>query len=142
MRITSEVIDRIKEHFSKIPNRESGGIIGTENGIVTKVIFDDGKDVNHPCMYAPDTQMLNNSIEKWQEENVDFAGLFHTHFGGAGSLSDTDKAYIKTIISAMPEDTGYLYFPIVCIPECNITAFKASLNGGELMIVHEDVTIL
>ena len=76
---------------------ELGGILGSSlKGIITDVAADTPTDkVGCRFEYRPNTALLNKQIEKWAEEGIAFAGLFHTHFSGSRTLSDADKGRRK-----------------------------------------------
>lgn len=122
MKINSNVYQEI---LSKLPEKppEIGGIIGGQNGVVTKYEMDRGTDTGRGCSYAPDVEHLNSTIENWTENGIDFYGIFHTHFFGVRTLSNGDIAYMKKIIEAMPDTKKELIFPVFVLPEKEVIAY-------------------
>ena len=140
MKIYKKLYGYILNNVSKKPP-ESGGILGKKNGIVCNVYFDKGIITEKMCSYEPNVELLNNIIEKWQQENIDFCGIFHTHFYGVKTLSDGDKEYINRIITAMPENINKLYFPIV-LPEYNeMVNYMARKKNQTVIINKSDIIV-
>lgn len=101
---------------------ESGGIIGSKDGIVTVYVNDKGvQNETIMCGYFPDVNFLNEIILEWQNNGIKFMGIYHTHFFGVNTLSDGDKEYIQNIMKSMPKGM-ILYFPIVLMPEKTIVS--------------------
>ena len=90
--------------------REEGGILGVRNGIVSAFYYDD-KGICDCDSYSPAVNELNVIIAHWAQAGIRFAGLVHSHIGGCGELSDTDKNYFCRIAQAAPFEP--LYFPVV-----------------------------
>ena len=97
--VYKKILDNVPTHMP-----ETGGMLGGQDGTVTKVVFDDGKDDDfRRCHYTPNVTMLNSCLVEWSESGIEFYGLFHTHFYGVSSLSKGDEIYIKKILEAMPQ---------------------------------------
>lgn len=135
---SKEVLEELRLQISETPP-ESGGILGGRNGIVTNFLADKGKMGGPQCSYTPDTDFLNQAIKRWAEQGIGFMGMFHTHFGGAETLSEGDKAYIVRIMKAMPEEINCLYFPIVVMPGRRIAVHKAICKGGKIRIIRDEI---
>jgi len=122
---------------------ETGGIIGSTDGeLIDKVVMDVPESPGeYMCYYAPNVDFLNKNIEIWQNEGIEFKGVFHTHFVGVETLSCSDKQYIVAIMRAMPEEIKYLYFPIFVLPDQKMVCYKASLNDCDIEIVRDEVRI-
>lgn len=89
--VYKKILDNVPTHMP-----ETGGMLGGQDGTVTKVVFDDGKDDDfRRCHYTPNVTMLNSCLVEWSESGIEFYGLFHTHFYGVSSLSKGDEIYIK-----------------------------------------------
>lgn len=140
MRIKEEVYKKLKMIPYELPH-ESGGILGGKKGVVTRVVFDEGIDASCACSYVPDVKKLNNILWSWKEEQVDFMGMFHTHFWSVSTLSDGDKKYIEKIVRNMPECIERLYFPIVTFPERRMVVYKAYLIKEQLVIEEDKIII-
>lgn len=146
MKIEAAILQRIFRQILGIPS-ESGGIFGSKGDIISNVEFDKGIS-KLKCAYEPNIDFLNEVIERWQEENIDFAGIFHTHFFGVETLSQGDIAYITAIMSAVPESINQLYFPIVLPEYHKMIPYIATKDThgiqickDELMIVDNQTTI-
>ena len=122
---------------------ECGGILGSsQNEIIDNVVFD---DIRHQkrirCSYAPNVEFLNKCILQWQQENIRFWGMFHTHFAGVKTLSEADETYIRIIMNAMPEEIYCLYFPIYVLPERELVGYVAKRTLGDIKIESNYVII-
>lgn len=143
---TGRTVERIREmqgNFMKIKRKtydlmlnsmpdnppEIGGIIGGKNEIISVYQIDNGMNPRG-CFYIPDVDMLNEVIENWEAENINFYGLFHTHFFDVKTLSEGDIKYIKIIMEAMPYFIKELYFPIVVMPGRQMISYKAVKEDG------------
>ena len=142
MRISKSVIEIINNTISNQPY-EMGGILGShDNKLIDEVIIDVPNHTNiRPCSYFPNVDFLNQSIESWQDSEIYFIGIFHTHFGGAKNLSRGDKKYISAIMDAMPPQINYLYFPIFVLPNRELVCYKAIRLNGIVDIQAEDLVI-
>lgn len=140
MIINKEILDYILHKVSKIPP-EMGGILGSKNKIICQVELDKGIENNLLCNYVPDVDKLNRIIEKWQQADVLFEGIFHTHFYGVRTLSDGDKKYINVILNAMPENLDGLYFPIVLPETKQMIVYLAKRSEGKIEITEEMMEI-
>ena len=119
---------------------ETGGMLGGQDGTVTKVVFDDGKDDDfRRCHYTPNVTMLNSCLVEWSESGIEFYGLFHTHFYGVSSLSKGDEIYIKKILEAMPQSKKELFFPIIVLPDKKIISYRCCLDGSNLVVAEDPV---
>lgn len=136
MKILSSVYQEIISNCSS--TIESGGIIGLSSDIITHYQFDIPTDLSQ-YYYQPNTDNLNSVIQEWQQNNIQFAGIFHSHPTGITSLSVNDKEYIKEIMHTVPLTP--LYFPIVA-PASKIQLYKASLEQDDIVIIsNEPITI-
>lgn len=122
---------------------ECGGILGSsQNRIIDNVILDNAGNQNGMrCSYAPNVDFLNDCILRWQQENICFWGVFHTHFAGVKTLSEADKKYIKVIMNAMPEEIEYLYFPIFVLPDRKLVGYVAKRSFDDIEIEPDDIFI-
>ena len=142
MRVSKSVIDIINNSISNQPY-ETGGILGShDNKLIDEVVIDLPNHTNtRPCSYFPNVDFLNKNIESWQNRDIFFIGIFHTHFGGAKNLSCGDKKYICAIMDAMPRQIEYLYFPIFVLPNRELVCYKAMRLNGIVDIQAEDSVI-
>lgn len=143
MKITEDAFDIINDIVAEYPV-ETGGIIGSSvENIIDKVILDVSvEQATSYCRYIPNISFLNECIEKWQQDNVVFCGVFHTHFFGVQTLSCGDKRYIKDIMESMPTDINNLLFPLFVLPNRELVCYLARKINGEILILADDVEIV
>jgi len=137
MKIIDAIYSRMINEMAPVPP-ETGGIIGGHGDIVEYVCFDtpniNGAAVNlPPCRYIPNVGLLNEQIEEWRIQGIDFYGVFHTHSHSMHELSSGDKDYIMTIMKAMPEFVSELYFPLV-LPGESMVSYIATRNDKGIFI--------
>lgn len=121
---------------------ESGGIIGGTNGIVTEIHFDAGQNSNHhPAIYVPNIESLNKVIAEWSLSNIEFYGIFHSHYPQDRTLSTGDIKYIKKIMQVMPSEIQLLLFPII-LPRQDVIAYRASNDETGISIACDKIEII
>lgn len=120
---------------------ETGGILGGEDGIITAEYFDRGIQNERMCSYIPNIKRLNKVIKQWQMENINFMGIYHTHFWSVETLSEADKRYISRILENMPPELKKLYFPIVVMPDKKIICYSTEQIQGKLVITREKLIV-
>lgn len=140
MLITRETYQDILISQNEIPP-ETGGILGGVNEKIITAVKDNGIQSKRICSYTPDVQKMNQVIAKWQNNNIEFMGIFHSHFFGVATLSPEDKKYIERIMRNMPAFIERLFFPIVVMPQREMVSYKASLVGRQLTIEEDIITI-
>ena len=138
MKLLKEVYTRLVSLPPAPP--ETGGIIGSENGIGMTICEDTCSEKNG-FSYSPDVQFLNKTIEQWCENDVSLYAVYHTHIEGGYELSKQDKAYAEKIIRSMPDSIKQLYFPIV-IPSDRVVAYKALKRGNQISIIKDKLVII
>lgn len=143
MKITETVLKQI-ESIASSKSFEIGGILGTEDNDIISFIIPDLPDGFVGCRfeYFPNTDFLNEQIEKWAENRIDFCGLFHTHFSGSTTLSDTDKEYIKAIMLSAEGISEQLYFPVFTLPDNKLTAYKACFEKEDVIIDIDELIVV
>jgi len=140
MRIQEQVYRQILSLISE-ETIETGGILGGKNNVITEFEFDKGTSLSSKKKYYPNTKRLNDCIEKWQNRDIQFYGILHSHLQEERALSFGDKLYIQTIMQAMPMSIEFLYFPIVLLQK-EIVSFKAVRLDNEINIVNSDIKII
>ena len=142
MKIKRTVLEKINAAVPDTPP-ETGGILGSSDGnVIDRLIMDYPSEIpERLCSYSPNTDFLNSCISDWQESNISFIGIFHTHFVGVKTLSHGDKKYINTIMAAMPDTIEYLYFPVFVLPERILVCYKAQRVYNEVEISSEELEI-
>lgn len=129
---------KIMNVFPEVPP-ERGGIIGGKNKIITEFILDDANTFIDRAMYVPNVKFINKQIEVWQNLNIDFYGIIHSHMLD-DSLSQEDIKYINKIMMYTPDNMGELFFPII-IPNKSIALYKAEKLQNNVIISKEKVFI-
>lgn len=140
MKITQTALNKIVFLSPKKPP-ETGGILGSKNDdVITDVIFDKRNlsNSNKMCCYAPDVVFFNKQIERWLSSDINFKGVFHTHFAGVKTLSKADVKYVFSIMNNMPDEIVELHFPIFVVPNCELICYTASRTE----IFEEKITII
>lgn len=138
MKITRSVYNEIINGCPRSPI-EAGGILGAEHGVIMYAAFDStGGEYGK---YAPNTDYLNCTISNWQGEQIDFAGIFHSHYPVGELLSGSDVEYIKTIMNALKNACSELYFPVV-IPDKKIVSYKAEIIDGDVVIKKDKIILI
>lgn len=118
---------------------EVGGILGSADGVVMTYMFDNGK--SEYGKYSPNVNFINNTMCLWDEQGIDFAGMFHSHYPSGKNLSYADKEYIKAIMLSIGDNYSFLYFPIV-IPKKEIISYKAELKNEKVIISFDKIYII
>jgi len=139
MKINENTYNHIITKCSNNPG-ETRGIIGGKNNIISAFEFDKGM-AESKQHYFPDIEKLNTCIENWQNENIKFYGIVHSHFREEKELSFGDTKYIHIIMEAMPKNIRFLYFPIV-LPQKELVSFKALWVKNEINIINDDIKII
>lgn len=143
MKISREIYQKLIFSMPEKPP-EIGGIIGGKNGVITHFHIDRGISDTYccKCSYRPDVVWLNSCIHEWENNSIEFYGIFHCHYGGAESLSAGDISYIKQIMEEMPKRVTKLYFPIIVLPERKIIFYYCSFENKIMNMGKENITIL
>lgn len=141
MKIYRNILSEIVNTIPCVPP-ETGGLIGGKDGIVTCYILDKGTALSNGYdIYAPDTSLLNRTIQQWNRQGINLYGLFHSHFPDGTTLSDGDVKYIDNIMRAISQHFDYLYFPIV-FPREKMIVYRADCVGEHIEIVSEGIETL
>ena len=91
---------------------EQGGILGSSDGIhIDHYYFDKNAWVTGST-YTFDTETLNRVIAQWNEQDIRFVGVIHSHPRGCNAPSQGDMAISRTILESMDMD-GRIFTPIV-----------------------------
>ena len=137
MLILRNVYDELLRACPKLPP-ETGGLIGGRNDIITAFMLD--RPGAHG-RYAPDVNILNKTIAEWQERDISFYGLWHSHCTGGDELSTPDIIYIKKIMQAMPGNITRLYFPLV-FPGDKLLPFVATRSSDGVHIEKDALSFI
>lgn len=140
MQIKNNIYNDIIYSLNDMPP-ETGGILGGVNNIITSSVQDFGIKKDNLCSYTPNVEVMNSVINEWRKKDIDFMGIYHTHFWGVDSLSQGDKTYIELIMKNMPNYLSILYFPLIVLPYKSMISYKAVLTNGRLAISKEETYI-
>lgn len=119
---------------------EIGGILGGNSGVITDIIIDDHMAISKKAVYIPDIKFLNRKIEEWENHNIEFYGIFHTHMSD-NTLSNDDRINIEKIMYSMPKQIEKLYFPIV-IPKKEMKVYAAKRQNSKINIYLDCLDII
>lgn len=108
VQVDRKVLKRIRDCL-KAYSFETGGILGSRNGMISDFEFDEGIRQEDSRVYVPNIGRLNQILFKWKETGIEFAGLVHSHYDKE-SLSLADIRYGMEIIRA--NDLTGIYMPI------------------------------
>lgn len=85
-------------------DNESGGIIGTKNGIISEFYYDEHAITSYG-FYHPDISMCEKIInEIWKPSGIIFCGFIHTHHRNT-IPSDADIEYFHSIFDGISCET-------------------------------------
>ena len=93
----------VREHIENTVGRtppESGGILGGQEGRVTRFFFDKNAQTTR-LSYRPSLRTLNPELKRWSAEGVMFMGVLHSHPMG-DHLSPGDICYARKILTKNP----------------------------------------
>lgn len=119
---------------------EQGGILGMANGYVTEYIHDNAYVESESAVYIPDTAFLNNCIQKWALNDIEFCGLVHSHPSGQKTLSSSDLEYIKKLYKNNPR-LEKTYYPLI-VNGLYMFVYSAKKISDEIRIEEESLEIL
>lgn len=140
MKIKKSVYEQILE-FCPIVPPETGGIIGSHSTVIDTVAFDDCNNTMQAAVYVPDVVRLNRVLAQWQENNIHFFGMFHSHLKDQETLSGDDIEYIKSVFLNLPHTITGLYFPIV-IPNSHILSYKVIIQNHNIIITSDKIYLV
>ena len=107
LNIRKSVIEDIFNSFDL--KQEDGGILGVKDDVIVSFCFDKG---NSEEEYVINVSKFSKTLEKWDEQDISFAGFIHSHPGKSkGEPSLQDFMYLKRFMKANELDE--LLFPIV-----------------------------
>lgn len=111
LELTPSTISQIYQYLGQHP-AERGGILGCDaNGIICHFHADITADCTS-SEYTPDVDRLNEVIQQWRRQNIQFRGFVHSHPFGCRELSSADKDYARAILREF-RSLPYLALPLV-----------------------------
>ncbi len=141
MRIKQFIYERMLKEYP-IPPPEQGGILGMKDDLICEYFHDDTCSITERAIYEPNVLVLNQKIEEWDNQGIQFAGIVHSHMAGQYSLSSSDKEYIKALFDELPEKVKKLYFPIIVPEDKLVIAFVAKRSNKDVIIQSDEVHII
>lgn len=105
------IFQKIKETIGSL-SPETGGIIGICDNIICEFYFDNTAYSNADC-YIPNDVVINEVLEEWALNNVQFYGIVHSHPYGQTKLSYNDIIYARQILDLISNTYASIYFPII-----------------------------
>lgn len=89
---------------------ESGGVFCMKDGTITEFFYDtEGKSADH--FYKPNSERVNEVVNRWVREGYSFGGYVHSHRSGLCNLSPMDIVFAK--IAARTNSLDHIYMGIV-----------------------------
>lgn len=93
----SVLYKEIIEALNQMPP-ETGGILGRKDDKLTCFYYDE-RGSRSEKRYTPDVDTLNEQIGMWQENDIAFAGIVHSHWTNE-QLSAQDLRYARQVVHA------------------------------------------
>lgn len=103
--MTKEVYDQILDTIAVQPP-ETGGVLGRKNGIICKYFYDDNADINQ-YRYVPNVEKINTILDQWLKDDIEFAGIIHSHPEDVNELSYADIHYARKILQENSLETDF-----------------------------------
>lgn len=138
MKINKKLFNEIINIFEFSPY-ESGGFLGGCDDTVIKVIYDN-EDFRF-AEYKPNNKLLNDILKEWYENDIEFLGIFHTHYPKCTSLSRNDEKFINKFMQEVCDENDIMYFPIV-IAKSEMCVYKAELIDGICEIKKDEILLV
>lgn len=139
MKIIEKVLNKVLSSYPMtVP--ESGGIFGSNNGVVTEYYHDSVSSITNCAMYVPNVENLNAMIKQWSLDGIDFCGMIHSHPENQTTLSGTDIDFIYEIMKQY-EVGDILYFPII-LPGNVIVSYSAIKEKNNVIIKQDEINIV
>lgn len=135
MRIKYEVYNKIL-YSAKPSPVETGGFLGGKGSLISNVVIDN-KNKSYG-KYQPDTALLNRTMEAWENDGIDFLGIYHSHYPSNIFLSTGDRTYIDEIMKSVGNRYKALYFPVVILNK-EMYVYKAEYRNSKTIITREQL---
>ena len=138
MIITKEAYKKIEEYMISSSELERGGYLAMNyNCVICDFVPDISR--NGKSYFFPKKEILLESIERWNNDNLLFAGIIHSHPEGSSfKLSIGDKVYATEFLELNPQ-LKEIYLPVFFENEFYI--YRASLSKDGIQISEEDLII-
>ena len=103
-----------------------------KDGIVCAYEHDNNAQSQEQAVYVPNILHLNQCIDEWTEDGIEFCGIVHSHPSGQDSLSDSDVEYIKMLYEVNPQ-LEKTFFPLV-LNGRDIIVYAVERSGAKFKI--------
>lgn len=120
--MTKEVYDQILDTIAA-QHPETGGVLGRKNGIICKYFYDDNADINQN-RYVPNVEKINTILGQWLKDDIEFAGIIHSHPEDVNELSYADIHYARKILQE--NSLEYVIFPLIVRKTFNMYLIKSN----------------
>lgn len=120
---TEKIYAKIQKELSKNPEFECGGILGKSKNYISAFEYDKAGSNKSFNTYFPDVGSLNEILETWKKEKIDFCGFVHSHPNGSAELSNGDINFALNIINNFDNMDNLLMGIYVISPECQNNSF-------------------
>lgn len=120
--MTKEVYDQILDTIVA-QHPETGGVLGRKNGIICKYFYDDNADINQN-RYVPNVEKINTILGQWLKDDIEFAGIIHSHPEDVNELSYADIHYARKILQE--NSLEYVIFPLIVRKTFNMYLIKSN----------------
>lgn len=111
IKMTKEVLRQIQATIGT-RRPECGGILGSSDGVTIDYYYFDSDALTTSGTYTMNTKALNKTIHYWNDNDVRFSGIIHSHPNGVTEPSPQDVSNAEDIMDIMDMD-GIVYIPIV-----------------------------
>ena len=104
---------------------ESGGLIGSSDGSAIDAFFYDAGIDCSAKEYNPDIESLQDQLLRWDEENIRFCGIIHSHADDR-YLSNKDVSMARRILENNPLDS--ILMPVFLLKDKSIIWYEVEYN--------------
>lgn len=110
-----------------------------KDGIVCSYEHDSSVQLQKQAIYEPNVSFLNQCIDKWADDGIQFCGIVHSHPDGQDTLSSGDIEYIDNLYKANPE-LKKTFFPLV-LNGCDIIVYAVERNGNKVLVTADSLEL-
>ncbi len=138
--IQASVCQQLRETLgARLP--ECGGVLGAAEGaVISRYVFD-ATGVSSPVSYTPDHTRLNEVLDAWSNEGIDFVGIIHSHDSSCPYPSCGDLAYACRMLLSNPS-LDSLLMPIVTPDPFAIHMYRVRLGDRKPIVSREEWSVL
>ena len=120
---------------------ECGGVLGAAEGKAISHYSFDSTGISSPVAYTPDYMRINDILENWNHEGIEFVGIIHSHDSSCPYPSCGDLVYACRMLLSNPSLDSML-MPIVTIDPFSIHMYRVSLGDRKPIVHREDWSLL